>query len=123
MKILIVDDEKRWQLHHYSALKQFLINSDFTFANSAKEAYEILQNYENKYDYIFTDMQMEACTNYDYAGEWLIDNIKSLENCKKTKIIIISATENIQEIADKYDVDYIRKISTLSSAAIYQSVL
>ena len=123
MKILIVDDEKIWQQHHYSALKNYLINSEFTFANSAKDAYEILQKSENKFNYIFTDMQMEACSNYDYAGEWLIDNIKNLENCKMAKIIIISAAENIQEIAEKYKVDYIRKISTLSSEIIYQSVL
>ena len=61
MKILIVDDEKIWQQHHYSVLKNYLINSEFTFANSAKDAYEILQKSENKFNYIFADMQMEAC--------------------------------------------------------------
>ena len=60
-------------------------------------------------DFILTDMQMEPDFLPLYAGEWFIKQIQFFNEYKNTKIIIISATSNIRQIAEKYSVDYIPK--------------
>ena len=44
-------------------------------------------------------MQMESDFLPFYAGEWFIKQIKFFNEYKNTKIIIISATSNIRQIA------------------------
>ena len=61
------------------------------------------------YDFILTDMQMEPDFLPLYAGEWLIKQIRFFKEYKNTKIIIISATGNIRQIAENYQTDYIPK--------------
>ena len=39
MKILIVDDIKGWRNYHYHILNNLFPKADFTFAESAREAY------------------------------------------------------------------------------------
>ena len=79
-------------------------------ANSAKEGVERLTaSIDAPYDFILTDMQMEPDFLPFYAGEWFIKQIKFFNEYKNTKIIIISAAENIKQIAKNYDVSYIPK--------------
>ena len=58
---------------------------------------------------ILTDMQMESNYLPLFAGEWFIKQIQFFKEYKNTKIIIISASSNINRIAEKYGVEYIPK--------------
>jgi len=113
MKILIVDDSQKWVMWHESAVREvFKDNLTIETANCAKQGVEKLTLSINEpYDFIFTDMQMESDFLPLYAGEWFIKQIKFFKEYKNTKIIIISATSDIKNIAQKYDVDYIPKYS------------
>lgn len=110
-KILIVDDSNRWVLYHKDAVLQiFNQNVHIDTAFSAKEGVErVTASIDEPYDIILTDMQMEPDFLPLYAGEWFIKQIKFFNEYKNTKIIIISASENIKQIAQNYGVDYIPK--------------
>lgn len=110
MKILIVDDIKGWRDYHAYILNQLFPNADLIFAESARAGYDcLLQNNNNPFDIIITDMQMESDFEPKYAGEWFIEQIKTFKNYKNTKIVIISAAYNIKNIADNFGVEFIRK--------------
>ena len=106
-KILVTDDSSGWVRHHVLNIKYLLPEAEIITANSAKEADDILMaNTDSPFDIIFTDMQMEADFLPFYAGEWLIKQIQTYPEYKNTKIVIISATNNIEQIAKKYNTDY-----------------
>lgn len=110
-KVLIVDDSHKWVEYHKSAVEEVFKNEfEIDTAFSAKEGVEKLTlSIDSPYDFIFTDMQMEPDFIPLYAGEWFIKQIKFFNEYKNTKIIIISATSNIRQIAENYNVDYIPK--------------
>lgn len=110
-RVLIVDDSNKWVLYHKSALREiFNDNIEIETANSAQGAVErLMASIDTPYDFILTDMQMESDYLPLYAGEWLIKQIKFFKEYKNTKIIIISATGNIRQIAENYQTDYIPK--------------
>lgn len=110
-RILIVDDSSKWVLYHKDAVREiFGGEAEIDTASSAKEGVErLMSSIDCPYDFIFTDMQMESDFLPFYAGEWFIKQIKFFNEYKNTKIIIISATSNIRQIAEKYSVDYIPK--------------
>ena len=110
-RILIVDDSSRWILHHQEIIRQIFNNNiDIDTANSAKEGVERLTaSIDKPYNFILTDMQMEPDFLPLFAGEWFIKQIKFFNEYKNTKIIAVSAAENLKQIAKNYDVDYIPK--------------
>ena len=111
MKILIVDDSSKWVEYHKSAVMEvFKGNVEIETAASARQGVERLtSSIDETYDFIMTDMQMEPDFLPLYAGEWFIKQVKFFNEFKNSKIIIISATSNIRQIAEKYGVDYIPK--------------
>ncbi len=113
IKILVVDDSPNWVKYHTFALNElFKENVQITQAYSAKEGVEkLLDNIDNPFDVILTDMQMEPDFLPLFAGEWFIKQIQYFKEYKNTKIWIISAAENIKFIAEKYGVSFIRKSS------------
>ena len=110
-RILIVDDSSRWILHHQEIIRQIFNNNiDIDTANSAKDGVERLTaSIDKPYNFILTDMQMEPDFLPLFAGEWFIKQIKFFNEYKNTKIIAVSAAENLKQIAKNYDVDYIPK--------------
>lgn len=110
-KMLIVDDVQSWRRYHEAAVKQISENEyEIITAASATEANDLLYGYsEEPFDVILTDMQMESDYLPLYAGEWLIEQVQKFDKYKNSRIIIISAAPNIRFIAEKYNVDYIRK--------------
>ena len=115
MKILIVDDIKGWRDYHSAAVMRLFDGCEIITADSAREAYDkLLENNNSPFDLILTDLQMESDFEPEYAGEWLVEQIKSLKNYCKTKVFIISASYNVPIIAERLGVNYIRK-STLRS--------
>lgn len=110
-RVLIVDDSSKWVLYHKDAIREiFKDGAEIDTASSAQEGVEkITSSIDAPYDFILTDMQMESDFLPLYAGEWFVKQIQFFNEYKNTKIIIISATSNIRQIAEKYSVDYIPK--------------
>lgn len=110
-RILIVDDVPGWVRFHEQNIRNLNIpNIEIDTANSAREALSKLEvSIDNPYDVIFTDLQMESDFLPKYAGEWLIEQIKTFKEYNSTKIVIISASPNIRIIAERNQVLYLSK--------------
>ena len=123
IKILIVDDMSQWRNYHKNALN-FILNEvefELAIAESATGAYKnILENIENPYNLIITDLQMEEDYEPLYAGEWLIKNVQDLRVYCNIPKIIVSAAPNIKLIAEQYNVEYIRKPSLIHTPLSYE---
>lgn len=110
-RILIADDVPGWVRFHEQNIRHLNIqNIEIDTANSAREALSKLEvSIDNPYDVIFTDLQMESDFLPKYAGEWLIEQIKTFKEYNSTKIVIISASPNIRIIAERNQVLYLSK--------------
>lgn len=110
-RILIVDDVPGWVRFHEQNIRHLNIpNIEIDTAISAREALSKLEvSINNPYDVIFTDLQMESDFLPKYAGEWLIEQIKTFKEYNSTKIVIISASPNIRIIAERNQVLYLSK--------------
>lgn len=110
-RILIVDDVPGWVRFHEQNIRHLNIqNIEIDTAISAREALSKLEvSIDNPYDVIFTDLQMESDFLPKYAGEWLIEQIKTYKEYNSTKIVIISASPNIRIIAERNQVLYLSK--------------
>lgn len=110
-RILIVDDVPGWVRFHEQNIRHLNIpNIEIDTAISAREALSKLEvSIDNHYDVIFTDLQMESDFLPKYAGEWLIEQIKTFKEYNSTKIVIISASPNIRIIAERNQVLYLSK--------------
>lgn len=120
-RILIAEDSPEWQRVHSALLSKYdKFDLDFVIVPSAADAIELLErNLENSYDMVITDLQMETDYHPQYAGEWLIQKIKSMSEYKNVPIVIVSATYNISFIAANLGVKYLSKRSLLNSADTY----
>ena len=109
-RVLIVDDIKGWRDYHSYIINELFDDVFIETAESAREGYEKLFQYNDApFDIIITDMQMEQDFEPKYAGEWFIEQIKTFKNYSNTKVVIISATYNIHQIAENFAVDCIPK--------------
>ena len=123
MKILIADDVKGWQYFHKCVLSRLFPDARFNFADSATEAYsKILEQTNDPYNLVITDMQMELDYHPLHAGEWLIERIQETKQCLNTKIVTISATPNLRLIAEKYSIDYIPKSAARNLSDSYDFI-
>ena len=126
-KVLIVDDVPGWVRFHKTNI-EYLNMPDIQIdeAYSAKEAItKIESSIDNPYCVIFTDLQMESDFLPKLAGEWLVEQIKTYDKYyKNTKIVIVSASPNIERIAQKYKVLYIPKtVIRNAEAEIYRGFI
>lgn len=111
INVLIIDDSPGWRKFHLASLNTIL-SGDFSVkvAESARQAYDmVLQNIDSPFNLILCDLQMELDFEPEMAGEWLVKRIKETNEYSNSKIIMISAMYNIATIAEKLNVDYIRK--------------
>lgn len=122
-RILIVDDVKGWRVFNSEIVQEILGDElEIITAESAREAYDILL--ENKpLDVIITDLQMEDDFMPKYAGEWLIEQIKTFSRYNNTRIILISASYNARNIAEMLGVNCIPKPTALKSISAYRAIL
>ena len=125
IKVLIVDDQAGWRNFHNSVIQEILPNDTLIdLASSAHEGYEkLLENADNQYDYMITDMQMEDDYAPKMAGEWLIEQAYTIKSCSAMKIIIISASPKIKMIAEQYGVFYISKSNAVISLDVYKELI
>ena len=121
--ILIVDDVKGWRDFNTNVMFELFghdINIDT--AESATKAYDyLLQN--RPYYIILTDVQMEENYAPKYAGEWLVEQIKTFNIYSNTKIVMISAAYNVRHIADNLDIECIPKATALKCFSAYEEIL
>lgn len=123
-RILVVDDVLGWQNYHKEILYELCDHLEILTANSAREAYDIImQNNTQPFDIIITDLHMENDFEPKYAGEWLVEQIKTFKSNTNTKIIIISAAYNIKTIAETFGVNYIPKSTAVKFPQAYEEFL
>ena len=123
IKILLAEDTPEWQKAHISFLNLYIGADKYEICaeKNAKDALEKAK--EEKFDLIITDLQMELDFEHDFAGEWLVKQIKETEKNAKTPVIIVSATYNIGFIAEKLGVRYLSKRTMLSMPDSYSYTL
>ena len=124
-KVLIVDDVKGWRDFN-SNIAKLLFGEDLVLdtAESAQQAYDkILENNNEPYDIVITDMQMENDFAPKYAGEWLVEQIKMLSKYYKTKIVMVSASSNIRQVAESLGIDCIPKSTAINCISAYEEIL
>lgn len=125
-RVLIVDDVPGWIRFHEQNIRHLNIpNVEIETAISAREALSKLElSIDNPYDVVFTDLQMESDFLPKYAGEWLIEQIKTFKEYTSTKIVIISASPNIRLIAERNGVLYLSKtVARNADAEVYREFL
>ena len=107
-----MDDTPGWVRFHRNNIEYLnMPDIEIDEAFSAKEALSKIETaIDNPYDVIFTDLQMESDFLPYLAGEWLVKQIKTYDKYyKNTKIVIVSASPNIELIAKRNEVLYIPK--------------
>ena len=126
-KVLLVDDVPGWVRFHRNNIEYLkLPDVEIDEAYSAKEALSKIEcSIDNPYCTIFTDLQMESDFLPYQAGEWLIKQIKTYDKYyKNTKIVIVSASSNIELIAKRNEVLFIPKTVIRSAEAkIYKKFI
>lgn len=121
---LIVDDSQSWNNYHCQNLAQIYGEElEIDRAYTAREGYDWVYNYvENPYDLIITDLSMESDFAPKFAGEWFVEQIKLLKQYYRTKIVIISGSMTIKQIAEDLGVDYIPKYVVASDISVYKNL-
>ena len=121
MRVLIVDDLEGWREYHKKILSEIFSDIEFVLADSAREGYDKLMEYNNTpFDIIITDLQMESDFEPKYAGEWFVEQIKGFKNYLNTKVVIISGAYNIRYIAEVNDVECIPKPTAYNFPQAYE---
>ena len=129
MKILVADDSFSWKEYHKNLLEEIFIelgidNYKIDTANWAKDAYDlIMQNINEPYRLIISDLQMEDDYRPDYAGEWLVKQIKTFKSYLNSKIIICSGCYNIKQIAETLNADYVPKRVAITDINSYKNIV
>lgn len=110
-RILIVDDMPTWLAFHTVLIRQLYGKLfEITTASSAASALSIaLENKDNPFSLIISDLQMENNYFPKLAGEWFVENLKTIQEYDSSNIIFISGMYNIEQIAQKHNVECISK--------------
>ena len=125
-KVLIVDDVPGWVRFHQNNIEYLNLDVQIDTANSAREAVSKLEaSIDAPYTTIFTDLQMESDFLPKMAGEWFVEQIKTYSKYyKDTKIVIVSASPSIKNIAERYEVLYLPKVVARNSdAEVYREFI
>ncbi len=124
-RILIVEDSLEWQKVHITLLHAYSrIPLDVEIASNARDGLKYIEeNLKTPFDLILTDLQMETDFHPEFAGEWLVKQIKQIKEYKNVPIVIISATYNIDFIASSLGVDSLSKRSLINNSNNYNLML
>lgn len=121
-RALIVDDMAGWRSFHSNVLREiFKDDIEIETADSASCAYDILLQ-QKDFDFIITDLQMEEDYSPKYAGEWLVEQIQTFNCYKTTKVVMISASYNIKQIAETHGVLCIPKSTATTCLSAYEEI-
>ena len=129
IRILVADDSFSWLNFHKNNLEELFLELDINdykidTAISGEEGYNnAVENKDTPYDLIISDLQMEDNYSPKYAGEWFIEQIKSLNSYYNTKIIICSGCGRIKQIAETLNTDYIPKYLAVTNINNYKELV
>ena len=127
MKVLILDDSYSWQKFHKNNVEEIFIELDIQnykidTVSWAREGYNsIMQNIDNPYKLIISDLQMEDDFRPQLAGEWFVEQVKTFKQYLNSKIILCSASYNIKQIAENLDVNFIPKRVAVTDTNSYKN--
>ena len=115
-KVLVVDDSSGWRDFHKRALYElFGEDIEIVTAESASDGYDkLMLHAKEPFDLIISDLQMESDFAPMSAGEWFVRQVKDFPQYKNSKIVIISASYNIEMTAELLGTDYISKRMLIS---------
>lgn len=125
INILLADDVDGWLNFHKKNLAEIFENYEFNLYSfpSAHSAYDFAFQFDEKIDIVITDMEMESVEE-GYAGEWLIDKLKSLSATRFSKYFIISSAPMISLIKDRTGANgCLRKASYNSNPSLLKYML
>lgn len=129
IKILVADDSLSWCNFHKINLEELFIELDINdyktdIVMSGEAGYnKAVENSDTPYDLIISDLQMEENYSPKYAGEWFIEQVKTLKNYYNTKYIICSGCGNIKQIAENLNTDYIPKYLAITNVEDYKNLV
>jgi len=121
INILLADDIEGWLFFTKQNLQKFLHNFDVNYYlfETATQAYNFALQYSEKIDIVITDLEMEPMEKL--AGEWLIENLKTIKSTQNAKYLIISSSFDISFIAQRTAADgYLRKVAYQSNPLLLQ---
>ena len=127
MKVLILDDSYSWQEFYKNNVEEIFIELDIQnykidTVSWAREGYNsIMQNIDNPYKLIISDLQMEDDFRPQLAGEWFVEQVKTFKQYLNSKIILCSASYNIKQIAENLDVNFIPKRVAVTDTNSYKN--
>lgn len=127
MKVLILDDSYSWQEFHKNNVEEIFIeldiqNHQIDTVSWAREGYNsIMQNIDNPYQLIISDLQMEDDFRPQLAGEWFVEQVKTFKQYLNTKIVLCSASYNIKQIAENLSVNFIPKRIAITDINNYKN--
>ena len=125
-RVLIVDDVPGWVRFHQNNIEYLNLDVQIDSANSAREAVSKLEaSIDEPYTTIFTDLQMESDFLPKMAGEWFVEQIRTYSKYyKDTKVVIVSASPSIKNIAERHGVLCLPKVvARNSSAEVYREFI
>lgn len=125
-RTLIAEDCMEWQKFHTTSLKSYNngFQMDFYLGVNARDALRVAQEQiHDPFDLIITDLQMESDFLPEYAGEWLIKELRTFKEYKNTPIVIVSAAYNISFIATALGCDYLSKRTLTIYPQRYEEML
>ena len=127
MKVLILDDSYSWQEFHKNNIEEIFIELNITdykidTVSWAKEGYDaVMQNIDEPYQLIISDLQMEDDFRPQFAGEWFVEQVKTFKQYLNTKIVLCSASYNIKQIAENLSVNFIPKRIAVTDVNSYKN--
>ncbi len=127
MKVLILDDSYSWQEFHKINIEEIFIELDIKnyqidTVSWAKEGYDaVMQNIDEPYQLIISDLQMEDDFRPQFAGEWFAEQVKTFKQYLNTKIVLCSASYNIKQIAENLSVNFIPKRIAITDINSYKN--
>ncbi len=127
MKVLILDDSYSWQEFHKNNIEEIFIELDIKnyqidTVSWAKEGYDaVMQNIDEPYQLIISDLQMEDDFKPQFAGEWFAEQVKTFKQYLNTKIVLCSASYNIKQIAENLSVNFIPKRIAITDINNYKN--
>ncbi|MCD8377960.1 MAG: hypothetical protein LUB59_04135 [Candidatus Gastranaerophilales bacterium] len=126
-KVLIVDDSTSWTVFHENNVDEVFLelgidDYEVNMASTARDGYDfVMENNNVPYDLIISDLQMEEDFSPKYAGEWFVEQVRTLKNYDNTRILICSGCYNIKQIAESLAVNYIPKRKAITDISSYKS--
>ena len=120
--IIVADDVAGWAVYNKKNLHELYKDANVYTFSSAREAYDFAFSFDGKIDIVITDLQMENMEKL--AGEWLVENLKTVKSTKTAKYFLISSCWDIKYVAERVGADgYLRKPSYINNPTMLQYML